>query len=156
MTAQALHHKLFAFDDGHLVELVDLWIAAWSKAMPEIDFEARRVWFVDHFSGLRDRGVTVTCAFNTANGEMAGFITLDPKSGHIDQIAVAPAHWGSSAAGTLIADAKSRAPGRLMLEVNQDNARAVRFYDKHGFRRMVASMNPGSGQKTWTCEWIQR
>ena len=37
-----------------------------------------------------------------------------------------------SAAG-LIAEAKRIAPGGLDLLVNQDNARAIRFYGKHGF-----------------------
>ena len=87
---------------------------------------------------------------------MAGFITLDPKSGHIDQIAVAPGHWGRGAAATLIADAKSRAPGCLRLEVNQDNPRAVRFYEKQGFRRRAAGVNPNSGLKTWRYEWVKR
>jgi putative acetyltransferase len=124
--------------------------------MPAIDFETRRVWFADRLSALRDGGVAITCVFDTTNGDMAGFITLDLKSGHIDQIAVAPGHWGSSAAGTLIAGAKSRAQGRLTLEVNQDNARAVRFYEKQGFHRRAAGVNPNSGLKTWTYEWVKR
>ena len=27
-------------------QLVDLWVAAWTQAMPQIDFEARRPWLV--------------------------------------------------------------------------------------------------------------
>jgi len=151
-----LAYRLTEFVHAHLAELTDLWIDAWTKAMPTIDFEARREWFVDRLIALRDNGTTVTCAFDAANGDMAGFITLDPKSGHIDQLAVAPAGWGSSAAAALIAEAKSRAPGRLMLEVNQDNARAVRFYEKQGFHRGAAGVNPNSGLKTWTYEWVER
>jgi len=152
----ALHYALHGFVDGHLVELVDLWVAAWTKAMPAIGFEARRVWFVDHFQLLRDSGVAVTCAFDERNGEMAGFITFDPESGHIDQLAVAPKHWGSPAAGKLLIDAMTRAPGILRLEVNQDNPRAVRFYEKHGFHRRAAGINPNSGLRTWHYEWTRR
>jgi putative acetyltransferase len=146
-------YSLVAYDTAHLPELTDLWIAAWKKTMPAIDFEARRVWFVDHLTAMQGAGVNVTCAFVTSRGEMAGFITLDPSSGHIDQLAVAPAYWSCGVADTLIAHAKTHALGALRLEVNQDNARAVRFYEKHGFHRRAASTNPNSGLKTWRYEW---
>ncbi|MBL8781828.1 MAG: GNAT family N-acetyltransferase [Alphaproteobacteria bacterium] len=144
---------LLAYDVAHLPELTDLWVSAWSDAMPAIDFEARRGWFVDHLTAMHDRGVQVTCAFNSANGQMAGFITLDKSSGHIEQLAVAPAYWSKGVAGLLVAHAKSASPRGLRLEVNQDNPRAVRFYEKHGFHRRAAGTNPGSGLKTWRCEW---
>jgi putative acetyltransferase len=146
---------LIAYDVAHLPELTDLWIAAWTKAMPAIDFEARRTWFVDHVTAMHSEGVSVTCVFDTANGDMAGFITVDRASGHIDQLAVAPAQWSKGAANALIGDAKQRSQGHLRLEVNQDNPRAVRFYEKHGFRRRAASMNPNSGLKTWRYEWTR-
>jgi putative acetyltransferase len=146
-------YRLVAYDVAHLPELTDLWVAAWNKAMPAIDFETRRAWFVDHLVAMHDRGVEVMCAFDRANGDMAGFITLDTSSGHIDQLAVAPAYWSRGAADALLSHTKSRAPDALRLEVNQDNPRAVRFYEKHGFRRRAAGVNPTSGLKTWRYEW---
>lgn len=146
-------YGLLPYQAAHLPELTDLWIAAWNKAMPAIDFETRRLWFVDHLVAMSDRGVEVMCAFHKANGEMAGFITLDTASGHVDQLAIAPAHWSKGAAGALLSHAKLRASHALRLEVNQDNPRAVRFYEKHGFRRRAAGMNPTSGLKTWRYEW---
>jgi putative acetyltransferase len=146
-------YRLAAYHVAHLPELTDLWVVAWNKAMPAIDFETRRAWFVEHLTAMHDNGVDLTCAFDATNGEMAGFITLDPASGHIDQFAVAPAYWSRGAAEALLAHAKSRAPGALRLEVNQDNPRAVRFYEKQGFHRRAAGMNPTSGLKTWRYEW---
>lgn len=141
------------YDVALLPELTDLWIAAWTKAMPTIDFEARRGWFVDHFVAMEERGVEVMCAFDEGNGDLAGFITLDRASGHIDQLAVAPVYWGTDTASALLAAAKARASGVLRLEVNQDNPRAVRFYEKHGFRRRAVGVNPNSGLKTWHYAW---
>lgn len=146
-------YNLVGYDSAHLPELTDLWVAAWASAMPAIDFETRRAWFVEHVAAMREAGIVITCAFDASCGAMAGFITLDPSSGHIDQLAVAPAHWNLGAAADLIAHAKAHAPGLLRLEVNQDNARAIRFYEKHGFHRRAASMNPNSGLKTWRYEW---
>ena len=120
--------------------------------MPGIDFEARRVWFVDHLKALGARGDDVACAFDSHNGTMAGFITLERASGHIDQLAVAPAYWGKDAAAALVRWAK-RLASHLHLDVNQDNPRAARFYEREGFRRTAAGVNPTSGRKTWRLEW---
>jgi putative acetyltransferase len=147
------HFNLIVYDAAHQPELTDLWVAAWNQAMPAIDFDARRGWFVEHLNSMRDAGVSVICAFDISCGELAGFVTLDPSSGHIDQLAVAPAYWSSGAADALVDDVKSRAPAVLRLEVNQDNPRAVRFYERHGFHRRAASLNPNSGLKTWRYEW---
>jgi putative acetyltransferase len=148
-----LSYRLVAFVPAHLPELTDLWIAAWTQAMPAIDFEARRAWLVDHLSELQGQGAAITCAFDPTTGAMAGFITLDLASGHIDQLAAAPSDWGRGAAAELITDAKRHAASRLRLEVNQDNPRAVRFYEKQGFRRRATGVNPTSGLKTWHYEW---
>ena len=148
-------YTLVPFVPAHLPELTDLWIESWIAAMPDIDFEARRVWFVDHLTALRDRGAEVTCAFDGRTGTMAGFITMDRASGHIDQLAVAPAYWGEAAATALLQYIK-RPAAHLHLDVNQDNPRAVRFYEREGFRRTAAGINPNSGRKTWRFEWAAR
>lgn len=51
----------------------------------------------------------------------------------LDQIEVAPEHWGSGVALALLNEAKRISPNGLNLLVNKDNARAIRFYEKHGF-----------------------
>jgi putative acetyltransferase len=84
---------------------------------------------------------------------MAGFVTLDIESGHIDQLAVAPAFWSKGAAKALLDHAKRQSDGVLRLDVNQDNPRAVRFYEREHFRRRTAAANPMSGMKTWRYEW---
>ena len=53
----------------------------------------------------------------------------------------------------LLDAAKRRAPGHLMLEVNQDNARALKFYERQGFVREGEGVNPRSGLKTWRYRW---
>ena len=133
-------------------EAVDLWVAAWSRAMPEIDFEARRAWFVDHLAALRGKGCDIICAFRSSNGEMAGFITHE-KPGQIDQLCVAVDAWGSGAAGVLLNEVKRLSGGHLALDVNRDNPRAVRFYEREGFCRVGQAHSP-SGLATWRYEWV--
>ncbi|MEQ1752529.1 MAG: GNAT family N-acetyltransferase [Micropepsaceae bacterium] len=147
------HFNLTLFVPAHLPELADLWISAWTLAMPSINFEVRRGWFVDHLVQLRDQGALVCCAFDAANGSMAGFVTLERASGLIDQLAVAPAFWGAGAAHQLLDWAKGEHAGTLSLDVNQDNARASSFYKREGFVRVSEGTNPNSGLKTWRYEW---
>jgi putative acetyltransferase len=138
---------------GHLPELVDLWVEAWRQTMPAIDFEARRAWFVDHLVAQQDKGAQIVCAFDAYTAEMAGFITIEPASGYINQLAVAHSFWGSAAAAELLVEARRRSPAELWLDVNQDNPRAVRFYEKQGFERESESVNPNSGLKIWRYRW---
>jgi len=66
------------------------------------------------------------------DGIPAGFVTID-ASGYLDQLVVAPGRWGSELASRLVDEAKRRSPDRITLLVNQDNARAIRFYERNGF-----------------------
>jgi putative acetyltransferase len=137
-------------------ELVDLWVESWQQAMPAIDFDSRRAWFIEHLTGLRDAGAQVVCAFDTTCGAMAGFVTINPSLNHLDQLAVAPRYWGTSAAAVLVDAARRRSSGEIWLDVNQDNPRAVRFYEKQAFLRESESINPRSGLKTWRYRWRAR
>jgi putative acetyltransferase len=152
VTRAAGSFTLHDFVLAHLPELTDLWVASWQAAMPAIDFEARRSWFVDHLSALQRDGAQIVCAFD-ADGTMTGFITIDPANGYLDQLAVAPRYWGGQAATQLLDEAKRRAPAAIELQVNQDNGRAVAFYERNGFARAGESVNPRSGFKTWHYRW---
>jgi putative acetyltransferase len=41
----------------------------------------------------------------------------------------------------------------LELHVNQDNGRAIRFYEKHGFRKAGEDVNPRSGAPIYRMCW---
>ena len=68
---------------------------------------------------------------------LIGFVTID-ASGYLDQLVVAPAHWGSQLARGLVDEAKRRSPDRITLKVNADNTRAIRFYERNGFARSAS------------------
>jgi len=74
-------------------------------------------------------------------------------SGYLDQIVVAPEHWGGALAQMLLDEAKRISPARLELLVNKDNARAIRFYEKHGFRYAGEDVNPVSGRPVNRMRW---
>jgi putative acetyltransferase len=84
---------------------------------------------------------------------MLGFITVDPSTFDIDQTVVAPEAWGLGVAAALIAEAKRISPLGLDLHVNKDNARAIRFYEKHGFVISGEALNWRSGAAVHKMSW---
>ena len=130
---------------------IELWRRTWQLAYPAIDFAARTAWWRERWRNELVSSTVVTVA--ERDGVLLGFVTVDPRSGYLDQIVVAPETWGSPLAAALLDEAKRIAPGRLDLLVNQDNARAVRFYQKHGFVVTGADVNPRSGAPLHKMRW---
>ncbi len=87
---------------------------------------------------------------------LVGFVTIDPKTGYLDQIVVAPEAWGSDAARALLDEAKRLSPTGIELLVNKDNARAIRFYEKNGFIYACEDKNPVSGIAVNRMRWQPR
>ena len=129
---------------------IALWQATWQQAYPEIDFAARVAWWRERWrSELVPKAAVIVA--EQAN-ELAGFVTIDHQ-GYLDQLVVSPSHWGSALATALVDEAKRRSPERITLLVNQDNARAIRFYERCGFLPKGEDVNPTSGRPVLKMEW---
>jgi putative acetyltransferase len=123
--------------------VIELWRRSWKLHYPHIDFDARVPWWRERWRNELVPVATITLA--ESGGAVVGFVTVDPKTMYLDQIVVAPEHWGGDVAAALVAEAKRISPGGLDLLVNKDNARAIRFYQKHGFVYAGEDKNPVSG-----------
>jgi putative acetyltransferase len=134
-----------------LPETIDLWVAAWQAAYPAIDFEARRVWAVDRFLELEATGSRSMVVLG--GGDILGVLVVNPETGYLDQFVVATAQQGRGVAPVLLAEARRLSPAGLDLHVNCDNARAVRFYRKHGFAIAGDDVNPRSGAPVYKMSW---
>lgn len=135
-----------AMRTDELGPLADLWVASWQEEMPSIDFDSRWAWIS---AVLADPANTVLVV--DRGGTALGFAIVEGALLH--QLVVAPLAKGSGAATTLVAAAKARTPRGLMLEVNQGNPRAVRFYLREDFRRTGEGRNTSSGLATWHMRW---
>ncbi len=122
---------------------IELWRRTWAQHYPHIDFNARVAWWRERWRQELIPVAHVTLA--EVDGTLAGFVTVDDKTMYLDQIVVAPEFWGSDVARALVDEAKRLSPGGLDLLVNKDNARAIRFYEKHGFAYAGEDKNPVSG-----------
>lgn len=146
MSAVALR----AMRDEDLAAMADLWVESWQATIPEIDFAARRAWLAGHLARLRETGAEVIVAL--AEDGIRGFVTIDPSTGYLDQIAVAEQAKGTGIAALLLAEARRRAPGGIELLVNEENPRALRFYEKEGFVAVERGVNEG-GRATVRLRW---
>ena len=132
--------------------LLDLWVASWQTLDLPIDFEARRAWLPGHLVQLGDTGSDILGAYDDA-GQIAGFVTINPATGWLDQLAVHPKGFGAGIAKALMNAAKARSPGYVELDVIKGNARAIRFYQREGFVITDEGINPRSGLAIWTMRW---
>ncbi len=130
---------------------IELWRRTWAQHYPRIDFNVRVAWWRKRW---RNELVPVArIVLAELGGALAGFITVDPKTMYLDQIVVAPEHWGSGVALALLDEAKRISPKGLDLMVNKDNFRAIRFYEKHGFAYAGEDRNPVSGIAVTRMAW---
>jgi len=134
-----------------LAETLDMWVAAWQAAYPDIDFEARRGWTSDRIADLKRTGSISLIAL--VEDRTVGMMVLNPNTGYLDQIVVATEWQGGGIADILLAEARRLAQAGIDLHVNQDNARAIRFYQKHGFITTDEDVNPRSGAPTFHMSW---
>jgi putative acetyltransferase len=161
---------------------IELWRRTWAHHFPHIDFNARVAWWRERWrqelvpvahimlaeivspasghtplvpaqAGIRQEESGSPLARGRTEKGLAGFVTVDPKTKYLDQIVVAPEHWGSGVALALLDEAKRLSPNGLDLLVNKDNARAISFYEKHGFVHVGEDKNPVSGIKVNRMTW---
>jgi putative acetyltransferase len=130
---------------------VELWRRTWQQHYPQIDFSQRVDWWRNRWRS--EIAVVATITVAVADRTVIGFVTVDPRTLDLDQIVVAPEAWGMGVAAALIDDAKRISPQGLDLHVNTDNARAIRFYEKHGFAISGSALNWRSGAPVHKMSW---
>jgi putative acetyltransferase len=130
---------------------IDLWLKSWQATMPQIDFAARVSWWRRRWREELVPTTQIVVAYDDA--KLVGFVTVDPDTRYLDQIVVAPDAWGGGFAVMVLDAARARSPTGLDLLVNKDNLRAIRFYEKHGFRYDGEDVNPTSGRPVNRMVW---
>jgi putative acetyltransferase len=144
-------HSLRRYADADEAAAIELWRHTWQHAYPQIDFKARLDWWRARWRGELVPSAAITVA--ERDGAILGFVTVDPRNGYLDQLVVAPEAWGSDLAAVLLDEAKRIAPSGIDLLVNESNARAIRFYAKHGFVVTGADVSALSGAPLHRMSW---
>jgi putative acetyltransferase len=152
VAASAPHVSLRRYVTADEDTAIELWRRTWQIAYPDIDFAARVDWWRARWRQDIVPAAAIVLAV-LAGGDVIGFVTVVQKTHYLDQIVVAPEHWGSNIAKVLLVEAKRLSPSGLDLDVNTDNFRAIRFYEKQGFVISGAGTNPLSGKPVHRMHW---
>jgi putative acetyltransferase len=139
-------------DSSGEADLIELWVDSWSEVYADIDFGSRRAWFKDHMADWLAKGGSRIGAFEE-DERLAGFILLNERDGHLDQICVRRDLKGRGIAHGLMAHAMRLSPNGLSLDVNQMNVRAIAFYERLHFVKTGEGVNPTSGLPTFHYRW---
>jgi putative acetyltransferase len=145
---------LRAYREADETAAIELWRRTWQLAYPKIDFNTRVDWWRERWRNELIPKASITVA--EADGALAGFVTIEPATGYLDQIVVAPEHWGGELAVLLLREAQRISPRAVTLHVNVDNTRAIRFYRKQGFVIAGEEKNPRSGAPIYKMSWMPR
>jgi putative acetyltransferase len=143
--------KLRAYTAADEDAAIELWRRTWQEHYPHLDFAARVDWWRERWRTELVPQAKIMIA--EMEDVIEGFVTVDPKTGYLDQIVVAPEFWGSNVAAMLLDEAKRISPARIDLLVNKDNARAIAFYEKNGFVFAGDDVNPVSGRPVNRMRW---
>jgi putative acetyltransferase len=143
--------RLRPYADADEDAAIELWRRTWAHHFPHIDFNARVAWWRERWRQELIPVAHVVVA--ECDGALVGFVTADPAMLYLDQLVVAPEYWGSGVSDALLDEAKQLSPKGLDLMVNKDNARAIRFYEKHGFVFAGEDKNPYSGVPLNRMSW---
>jgi putative acetyltransferase len=148
LVAEMFHLRPYRIDDEDAA--IELWRLTWQRPYPDIDFTARVSWWRERWRNELVAKASIIVAEGA--DALLGFVTID-ASGYLDQLVVVPEQWGSPLAGTLIDEAKRVSPSGITLQVNEDNARALRFYERNGFVHAGSDVNPTSGRPVLKMIW---
>ena len=129
---------------------IALWLKTWQHTYPGIDFAVRVPWWHERWRNELVPSAAIIVAEEA--DALIGFVTIDDKA-YLDQLVVAPDRWGSKLATALVDEAKRLSPDSITLLVNEDNARAIRFYERNGFAHAGKDVNPTSGRPVLKMIW---
>lgn len=132
---------------------VAIWQRGWQAAYPQIDFSQRLDWFREHWARLQIEARILLAETAEPPHALAGFVTVSPRTGYLDQLVVAPEAQRRGVGRLLIDAAKEIGRAGLTLHVNKDNRRAVVFYQDCGFAIAGEDVNRSSGAPVYLMVW---
>jgi diamine N-acetyltransferase len=125
-----------------------VWSASYREMLPPEQIEYMLGWMYSEDALQRDLGEGVIYEVIALAGEPIGYLALGPngeREWKLHKLYLLPGHQGRGFGGEALEHAcqlaASHGAHQLSLNVNKQNARAIRAYERAGFRRTGAVVN---------------
>lgn len=130
--------------------LAALAAVIWPEAFSDMITRAQIEYMLKHLQSAQAMATQMRegffywfiCRGDQRIGYAAVRYDVDENIGHLSKLYILAAERGGGASlhalNALCDDARARGATRLSLTVNKTNARAIRFYEKHGFKKTRA------------------
>ena len=135
------------FQTADLEAVLDLWLSANLSAHPFVPAAYWTSHWAEVGEQLPQAEVWVCCG---ADGSLLGFAGLTGT--YLAGLFVAEGARSQGVGAALLDHLKAR-HSRLTLQVYQENHRAVRFYQREGFRLQAEGTDPDTGALEYTLFW---
>jgi ribosomal protein S18 acetylase RimI-like enzyme len=137
-------------EDRDLDAVARLWLESWRStglAVAQLATEAaNRV-------RMRELAVGWSVHLACSEGNILGFLALNPGNGCLDQLFVAPTVQRRGIGRALLEFAKQQMPEGIWLRTAVDNVGACRFYEREGFRAGETGIHPTLRHRTVIYRW---
>ncbi len=89
----------------------------------------------------------------TIADRIVGMLAIRPGDKHLDQLFVAPSFQGRGIGKALLAFARTQMPNEMWLRTPVENLRAIRWYEREGFRKEREELRPDHPLKRGYYRW---
>lgn len=141
-----------SYVEDDLDTVVALWYNSWSNTFPGLrhpqPFEAWKFRFKN------DLAINNSVLVAEFQSQIVGFIVINEEKGTLEQIFVDVDVQRIGIGTALLSEAKIICPSGLSLTTLEQNVRARRFYEKHGFIAGKFGVNPVNKQTNIEYTWI--
>jgi ribosomal protein S18 acetylase RimI-like enzyme len=128
--------------DQELDEVALIWHEARKEAHTSMAFETERSLTAEDSGRIFRDVIAPHCEIWVAEQEnvLLGFLAI--RGSYVDRMYVQPGAQRGGVGSALLARARQLSPSGLELHTHQQNQRARRFYEKHGFRAVAFGVSP--------------
>ena len=128
--------------EEELDDVVAIWHEARKETHTSMGFASERGVTLEDSGRIFREVITPHCEIWVADQKdtLQGFLAI--RGSYLDRMYVRPGAQRGGVGSALLAKARQLSPAGLELHTHQQNERARRFYETHGFRAVAFGMSP--------------
>ncbi len=141
-----------AYVPNDLENTVQLWYRTWHRTFPNLQHpQPYHTWKARFHDDLARRGEVWLAELEN---QIVGFVVVMKEEQEINQLFVDCVYQNQGIGSALVNKAKEICPQRLTLQTLQQNTKACKFYEKHGFNAGKLATNEINGQSNIQYYWL--